>query len=60
MTIDIEPVKLDDQFSVTVIIGGTAMDPRGPYPDSGTAEALAERIRRFGRALTSSSGGRHG
>ena len=42
MTIDIQPVKLDGQHWVNVIIGGHEMERRGPY-----------RLRRFGRALTS-------
>jgi hypothetical protein len=56
MTIDIQPVKLDGQHWVNVIIGGHEMERRGPYPDADAAELAAERLRRFGRALTSSGG----
>jgi|SoimicmetaTmtLPC_FD_contig_61_1964151_length_406_multi_1_in_0_out_0_1 hypothetical protein len=60
MVINIQPVKLDGQHWVNVIIGGHEMERRGPFPGADTAEIVAERIRRFGRALTSSSGGKHG
>jgi hypothetical protein len=59
MTIDIQPVKRDGQFWISVIIGGHEMEPRGPFPDAGTAETVADRMRRVGRALTS-GGGEHG
>jgi hypothetical protein len=60
MTIDIQPVKLDGQHWVNVSIDGTAMERRGPYVDADEAEAMARRLLQFSRALTSSSGGKHG
>jgi len=57
MTIDIQPVKLDGKFYVGVTIDGHEMERHGPFPDADTAEDVAERMRRFSRALTGSSGG---
>ena len=56
MVIDIEPVKLNGQFWINVIIGGHQMTGRGPLPDAATAELVAEHMRRRGRALTSGGG----
>ena len=36
------------------------MERHGPCVDADAAEAMARRLLRFGRALTSSSGGKHG
>jgi hypothetical protein len=55
MVVSIEPVKLDGKFFVAVIIGGET-NRHGPYVDADAAEAMARRLLRFGRALTSSGG----
>ena len=59
MTINMQPVEIDGKFYIGVTIGGHEMERRGPFPDADTAEIVAERMRRFGRALTS-GGGDHG
>ena len=56
MVISIEPIKIGDQHYVAVTIGGSEMEPKGPF-DAVTAEAVANWLIRFSRAL---SGGRHG
>jgi hypothetical protein len=53
-TIEIQPIKIGDEHYVAVSIGGTAMNPRGPFQNTAEAEIVAERMRRVGRALTSS------
>jgi hypothetical protein len=53
MVINIQPVKLDGQHWVNVIIGGHEIERRGPFLNADTAEIWAERMRRFSRALTS-------
>ena len=59
MTIEIEPVELDGKYFIDVTIDGHAMERRGPFPDADTAETIAERMRRVGRALMN-GGGDHG
>jgi hypothetical protein len=61
-TIDIKPVEIDGKFWVMVIMDGHEMEWRGPYPDADTAEAIANRLGRFSRALTNShlGGNKHG
>ena len=58
MIIQVEPVKLDGLHWVNVIIGDSAMERRGPFPDADTAETMARRLLQFGRALTSGGGDR--
>jgi hypothetical protein len=58
MTIDIQPVKLDGQHWVNVIIGGSEMEPRGPYVDADEAEKMAERLRAVSRAMVRLGGNR--
>jgi hypothetical protein len=56
MVISIEPTKIGDQHYVAVTIGGCEMKPpRGPYADADTAEIVAGRMRRIGRALARGS-----
>ena len=58
MIVQVEPVKLDGQHWVNVIIDGSEMERHGPYVDADTAEAMARRLLQFGRTLT--SGGKRG
>jgi hypothetical protein len=55
MTIVIQPVKLDGQHYVAVVIGGDEMKPKGPFSSADAAEAMARRLLQFGRALASPS-----
>jgi hypothetical protein len=58
MIVQVEPVKLDGQHWVNVIIGGSDMERRGPFSNADEAESVAGRLRRIARALT--SGGKRG
>jgi hypothetical protein len=60
MIVEVEPVKLDGQHWVSVTIGGSEMERRGPFADADEAESVAGRLSRVAHALTSSSGGKHG
>jgi hypothetical protein len=54
--IEVEPVKIgNEHWMIEVTIGGTAMEPRGPFVSASTAEIVAEKMRRIGRALASPS-----
>ena len=53
MVVDVQPVELSGKFWVNVSIGGSAMEPRGPFPNADEAEAMAGRLSRAARALTS-------
>jgi hypothetical protein len=48
--IDIRPTEIDGKHWVDVILDGE-MRRHGPFPDADAAEAAAERMLRFGRAL---------
>jgi hypothetical protein len=50
LNVDIQPVKLDDQHWVDVILDGD-MERHGPFSDADEAETVAARLRRFSRAL---------
>jgi hypothetical protein len=50
LNIDIQPVKLDGQHWVDVILDGE-MNRHGPFSDADEAETVAARLRRFSRAL---------
>jgi hypothetical protein len=54
MVVEIQPVEVDGQHWIDVSIGGAEMGRRGPFHDADEAEAMAERMRRVGRALTNS------
>ena len=58
MIVQVEPVKLDGQHWVNVIIGGSEMERRGPFSNADEAESVARRLLQFGRALT--GGGKRG
>jgi hypothetical protein len=49
--IQVEPIEVNGKHYVGVAIDGTAMEPRGPYPDSDTAELAAAKMRAMGRTL---------
>jgi hypothetical protein len=53
-TIDIKPVEIDGKFWVMVIMDGREINWHGPFSDADKAAAVAERLLRFSRALTSS------
>jgi hypothetical protein len=53
-TIDIRPVERNKKHYVVVIMDGLKMHQRGPYFSADKAAAVAERLLRFSRALTSS------
>lgn len=51
MTINIEPVEIDGQHWINVIIGGTAMERRGPFASADEAEVVATRLAAWCRAM---------
>jgi hypothetical protein len=57
MVVEVEPIEANGKHWIAVVIDGIAMKRHGPLPDAVTAEIAAARVRRFGRALTNSSGG---
>jgi hypothetical protein len=58
MVVQVEPVVHDGQHWVNVTIGGSEMQPKGPFPDANAAEAMAKQLRCFGHTLT--NGGKRG
>jgi hypothetical protein len=56
-TIDVGPIESNGEHYVSVTMDGHEMNRHGPYPNADEAEAVANRLLRFSRALTSSSGG---
>ena len=53
-------IEIDGKHWVIISRNSCEMERRGPFSDADDAEAMARRLLRFGRALTSSSGGKHG
>jgi hypothetical protein len=54
ITVDIRPIELDGKYFIDVVIAGSKTAPHGPFSDADEAEAAANRLLRFSRALTSS------
>jgi len=53
--IEVEPVEVNGKHWIAVVIDNSEMKPHGPFRTAAAAELAAARLRRFGRALTSSS-----
>jgi len=51
----VEPVEVNGKHWIAVVIDNSEMKPHGPFRTAAAAELAAARLRRFGRALTSSS-----
>jgi hypothetical protein len=55
ISIDIQPVEIGDEHYVAVRIGDHETRRHGPYPDADTAEVMAVRLIRVGRALVATN-----